>query len=59
MKHALINFRVRPSERQQLRVVLLQEGQTLQEFFASIVRKKLCQKPSEAMKNQGKEYVTR
>jgi hypothetical protein len=33
----MINFRVKPEERTQLRVALLQRGQTIQEYFAGIV----------------------
>jgi hypothetical protein len=33
----MINFRVKPEERTQLRVALLQRGQTIQDYFAGIV----------------------
>jgi hypothetical protein len=37
----MINFRVKPEERTQLRVALLQRGQTIQEYFAGIVARML------------------
>ena len=41
MEWALINFRVTPQDRRLLRVVLLQRGQTLQEYFADVVAREL------------------
>lgn len=41
MEFALINFRVTPQDRRRLRVVLLQRGQTLQEYFADVVAREL------------------
>ena len=41
MEFALINFRVKPQDRQRLRIALLQRGQTLQEYFAGIVEREL------------------
>jgi hypothetical protein len=38
---AVINFRVTPQERQRLRVMLLEEGQTVQAFFDQVVKEKL------------------
>jgi hypothetical protein len=37
MEWVLINFRVKPIERQVLRIALLAEGKTLQDFFATVV----------------------
>ena len=41
---AVINFRVTPQERQRLRVMLLEEGQTVQAFFDQVVKEKLDRK---------------
>lgn len=41
MEFVIINFRVTPTERQRLRVALLEEGVTLQAFFVQVVREKL------------------
>jgi hypothetical protein len=41
---AVINFRVTPQERQRLRVMLLEEGKTVQAFFDQMVKEKLAQK---------------
>jgi hypothetical protein len=41
MEFALINFRVAPQDRRRLRVALLQRGQTLQGYFASVVEREL------------------
>jgi hypothetical protein len=41
---AVINFRVTPQERQRLRVMLLEEGQTVQAFFDRLVKEKLSRK---------------
>jgi hypothetical protein len=38
-----VNFRVKPEERTQLRVALLQRGQTIQEYFAGVVARILEQ----------------
>jgi hypothetical protein len=42
MQTVLINFRVKPQERQQLRLELLRQGQTVQEYFARIVARMLA-----------------
>jgi hypothetical protein len=55
MESALINFRVTPRERQRLRITLLEEGNTLQEFFAAIVRQKLNDCPYAAVHGDGAE----
>jgi len=41
---AVINFRVTPKERLNLRMRLLGEGQTVQAFFERVVKEKLSQR---------------
>ena len=41
---AVINFRVTPQERLNLRLRLLGEGQTVQAFFEQVVKEKLSQR---------------
>ena len=42
-EYSVINFRVTPEERMQLRILLMQEGCTLQDFFGQVVKNKLAQ----------------
>jgi hypothetical protein len=52
----MINFRVKPEERTQLRVALLQRGQTIQDYFAGIVAR-ILEKADETTKASGRGAV--
>jgi hypothetical protein len=59
---AVINFRVTPQERLNLRVRLLGEGQTVQAFFERVVKEKLSQmegisQPFTQQEAQSNEWV--